>query len=393
MFQKMLKREGFLIAFGELFLKSTAVQKIFKKKLFSQIAFFLKKEKIKFSFFPKRERFFFEIEKKDQKRAISILKRIFGISFFAPSLFFEGKEKELLENISSFLKNNFKKIIKKNETFALRLKKEKNLLFSREKIIQEITKYVKRRVDLKKPKKEIFVELRKNYAFLYFKKIKGQGGLPFGSEGRVLSLVSGGIDSPVASFLMLKKGCENVWVHFHSFPLTSKSSILKVRELAKIFLNFQPSLLVYFCPLGRLQMKLRQIIPSKYLVIFYRKFMLRISKEIAKKENCLALLTGESLGQVSSQTLHNLKIIEEKINFPILRPLIEKDKEEIVKIAKKIKTFQTSIQPQEDCCTLFTPKHSSAKANLRNIKKLEKKIDFKKEIKAVLKETKRELFN
>jgi thiamine biosynthesis protein ThiI len=321
------------------------------------------------------------------------LKRIFGISFFAPSLFFEGKEKELLENISSFLKNNFKKIIKKNETFALRLKKEKNLLFSREKIIQEITKYVKRRVDLKKPKKEIFVELRKNYAFLYFKKIKGQGGLPFGSEGRVLSLVSGGIDSPVASFLMLKKGCENVWVHFHSFPLTSKSSILKVRELAKIFLNFQPSLLVYFCPLGRLQMKLRQIIPSKYLVIFYRKFMLRISKEIAKKENCFALLTGESLGQVSSQTLHNLKIIEEKINFPILRPLIEKDKEEIVKIAKKIKTFQISIQPQEDCCTLFTPKHSSAKANLRNIKKLEKKIDFKKEIKAVLKETKRELFN
>jgi len=393
MFQKMLKKEGFLVGFGELFLKSASVQKIFKKKLFSQIAFFLKKEKIKFSFLPKRERFFFEVEKKDQKRAISILKRIFGISFFAPSLFFEGKEKELLENISSFLKNNFKKIIKKNETFALRLKKEKNLLCSREKIIQEITKYVKRGVDLKRPKKEIFVELRKNYAFLYFKKIRGQGGLPLGSGGRVLNLISGGIDSPVAAFLMLKRGCESVWVHFHSFPLVSKSSILKVKELVKIFLNFQPSLFVYFCPLGRLQMKLRQIIPSKYLVVFYRKFMLRISKEIAKKENCLAIITGESLGQVSSQTLHNLKIIEKKINFPILRPLIEKDKEEIVKIAKKIKTFPISIQPQEDCCTLFTPKHSSAKANPETIKKLEKKIDFKKEIKEVLKETKREFFN
>jgi len=388
----MIKKEGILIGFGEFFLKSPRVQKIFKKKLLFQIVFFFKKAKIDFSFIPKRERFFFEIKKEDQKKAIKILKKIFGISFFSPAILFEGKENENLANITSFLKNNFRKIIKKNETFALRLKKEKGLSFSRQEIIQRIAQNIKRKVDLEKPKKTIFIEIRKKYAFLYFKKIKGAGGLPLGSEGKVLSLISGGIDSPVASFLMLKKGCENVWLHFHSFPFVSNSSILKIKELAKIFLNFQPSLVVYFCPLGHLQLKLRQKIPSKYLVIFYRKFMLKIAKEIAKKENCLAIITGDSLGQVSSQTLNNLKLIEEKINFPIFRPLIEKDKEEIVKIAKKIKTFSISIQPQEDCCSLFIPKHSSAKANLVMIRKLEKKINFKKEIKEILKKTKKESF-
>ncbi|MGB9598257.1 MAG: tRNA uracil 4-sulfurtransferase ThiI [Minisyncoccales bacterium] len=385
-------KEGILIGFGELFLKSRSVQEIFKKKLFFQISFFLKKENIDFVFFPKRERFFFQIKKEDQEKAENVLKRIFGLSFFAPAFLFEATEKEIINSLSEFLKKNFKKFIKKNESFALRLKKEKDFFLSRQKVIEKLAKNIKRKVDLERPKKEIFVELRKNYSFLYFKKIKGLGGLPFSTSGKVLSLISGGIDSPVASFLMLKKGCENVWLHFHSFPLVSNRSILKVNELAKIFLKFQPSLTVYFCPFGHLQIKMKNKIPPKYLVIFYRMFMLKIAREIAKKEKCLAIVTGESLGQVSSQTLDNIKVLEEKINFPIFRPLIEKDKEEIVKMAKEIKTFPISIQAQEDCCTLFTPRHSSAKVNLSIIKRLEKKIDLKREIKEILKKTKKEIF-
>lgn len=385
-------QKGILVGFGELFLKSENVQKIFKKKLIAHISFFLKKNKIEFKCFPKRERLFFQTKK--TKKAVSILKKIFGISFLAVAFLFEGKnENDLLKQISYFLKKNYHSFIKKNETFAIRLKKEKKMSISRQELIKTLAKNIERKVDLEKPKKEIFLEFRKNYAFLYLKKIKGAGGLPFSSGGKALCLISGGIDSPVAGFLMLKRGVENVWLHFHSFPLVSNSSILKVRELGRVFLEYQPLLKIYFCPFSKIQVKIRNEIPEKYRIIFYRKIMLKIAKTIAQKEKCKALITGESLGQVSSQTIDNIQVIQEKFDFPIFRPLIEKDKEEIIKIAQKIKTFSISIKPQEDCCTLFTPKKATAKANLKIIKTLEKKLKIKKEIQEAIKNTKEEILS
>lgn len=374
-------KKGILIAFGELFLKSPRVQKIFKRKLLQNISHFLKKENFEFKIIPQRERIFIEISQ--PKKVMKIIGNIFGISWFAESLFFE---KSSLKEISDFIAKNYKDWIKEKETFAVRLKKGSEIKESRQKIIKEIAKDIKRKVDLEKPKKEIFVEARKDGWFLYFKKKKGAGGLPVGTGGKVLALISGGIDSPVAAFLMAKRGAENIWLHFHSFPLVSKKSIEKVKELAKVFLKYQSNLKVYLAPFSKIQMEIRTKILPKYRILLYRRIMLKIAEKIAKKENCPALVTGESLGQVSSQTLPNIEIIEKAVKIPVLRPLIGQDKEEIIKLAKKIGTFEISILPQEDCCTLFTPKHASAKGNLKEIEKMEKNLNLEKLIVRALKE-------
>ena len=379
---KNLPKNGILIAFGELFLKSEGVKRIFKRKLTQNLSFLIKKEIPDFKIHSSRDRIF--IETSQIKKASRIIKKIFGIVWFADCLFFP---KARLKDISAFLDKNYQKRIKKADTFAVRLKREKNFLKeSRGKIIDEIAKNIKRKVNLSHPKKEIFIEVRKNGWFLYFKKQKAQGGLPVGTGGKVLSLISGGIDSPAAVYLITKRGAENIWLHFHSFPLVSKASIEKVKELAKIFLDYQPHLKIYFVPFQKAQIEIKVKIPAKYRILLYRRLMFMIAERIAKKENCHSLVTGESLGQVSSQTLPNIEIIEEVVKIPILRPLIGMDKVEIINLAEKIKTFSISIKPQEDCCTLFVPKHQTAKGNLETIKKLEKKLEIKKIIKEAIKE-------
>lgn len=369
-------KEGILISFGELFLKSTGVQKIFKEKLEKNISLFLKKEKIDFQIFVFRERIFLFTQ--NFKKSLSILKNVFGISWFARSFFFE---KENLKEVSNFIKENYQNWIGKNETFALRLKKGGDVKISRQEIIKELARKIKRKVDLENPDKEIFFEARKEGFYLYFKKEKGAKGLPVGSQGKVICLISGGIDSPVASYLIAKRGAENVWLHFHSFPLVSQTSIEKVKQLGKTFLKFQPKLKIYFFPFSQIQAEIKTKAWPKYLILLYRRAMLKIAEKIAKKENCKAIVTGESLGQVSSQTLENLKIIENGIKIPVLRPLIGMNKEEIIKISQKIGTFEISILPQEDCCTLFVPKHASGAGELKKIKNFEKNINLKQLIK------------
>ncbi len=377
-------KKGILIAYGEMFLKSEGVKKLFQKRLINNLRFFLKKGNIDFKLNSFRERIFIETEQ--TKRASSIIKKVFGIAWLAESFCFS---KTTLKEFSCFINKNYPDWIKKGKTFAIRLKLERNLLKeSREKIIDRIAEGINRKVNLGKPKREIFIEIRKNGWFLYFRKIKGAGGLPIGSGGKVLSLISGGIDSPAAVFLTAKRGAESVWIHFHSFPLVSNVSIEKVKELAKIFLKYQPRLKIYFVPFQKAQIKIKTNTPAKYRILLYRRLMLRIAEKIAKKEGCYALVTGESLGQVSSQTLPNIKIIEEGLKIPILRPLIGQDKEEIIKLAKKIGTFQISVKPQEDCCTLFVPKHQTAEGRIETIKELERGLDGAKIIREIIKEIK-----
>ncbi|MBU4299529.1 tRNA 4-thiouridine(8) synthase ThiI [Patescibacteria group bacterium] len=397
-------KKGILIAFGELFLKSEGVRRIFRDKLSQNIFLFLKRKNIDFKIFPFHERIFVALpvealsgsekrrrETDEIKKALKVMRNVFGIAWFADCLFFE---KTNLKEFSDFLGKNYKKWLKEKETFALRLKLEKNFLKeSREKVIALLAKNIKRKVNLSRPKREIFIEVRSRGWSLYFRKIKGAGGLPSGSSGKVLSLVSGGIDSPVAIFLLAKRGAENIWLHFHSFPLVSRISIEKVKELAKIFLNFQPRLKVYFLPFAKAQMEVKSKIPAKYRILVYRRLMLKIAEIIAKKEKCLALVTGESLGQVSSQTLPNINIVERGLKIPVFRPLIGMDKEEIINLAKETKTFSISIKPQEDCCTLFTPKHSTAEGRLEEIKKLEKELNIKKIIQDTLKGTELAMFD
>jgi len=371
-------KKGILIAYGELFLKSEGVRKLFQKRLINNLRFFLRKEEVDFSLIFSRERIFIETEQ--AKAALKIVKRVFGIAWIAESFCFSN-----VSQLINFIDKNYADWIKKNETFAIRMKKDR-------KIIDRIARNINRKVDLDKPKREIFVEVRKKGVFLYLKKQKGVGGLPIGSSGKILSLVSGGIDSPIAVYSIAKRGAENVWLHFHSFPLVSNASIEKVKEMAKIFLNYQSHLKIYFVPFQKAQIEIKTKTPAKYRVLLYRRLMLKIAERIAEKENCQALVTGESLGQVSSQTLPNIKITEQSVKIPILRPLVGLDKEEIIKLARKIGFFEISIKPQEDCCTLFIPKHQTAEGKIETIKEIEKQLNSTKIIREIIKEIKVERF-
>ena len=374
-------KQGMILAWGEIFLKSAGVQKLLKKKLVNNLFHFLKKQRIDFKIYSGHERIF--IETKDFKKTSSILKKTFGLVWFAQTHFLENAS---LSEVTDFVNKNYQDWIKKEESFALRVKKGPIIKKGTEEIIKEIAENIERKVNLDKPKREIFIEGRKQGWFLYFNKQKGPGGLPAGSQGKALSLISGGIDSPVAAYLMAKRGAKNTWIHFHSFPLVSEKSIEKVKETAEIFLNYQPKLKVYFIPFSEIQKKIKTSIPAKYRVLFYRRIMLEITQKVAQKEDYQALITGESLGQVSSQTLPNLKITQEGIEMPTLRPLIGMDKEEIIYLAKQIKTFEISIQPQEDCCTLFVPKGQTADAKIEIIKKLDKNLKLGRLVLKAIKE-------
>jgi len=380
-------RHGFLLAFGELFLKSEGVKRFLKKRLLSNLSFLLKKNNIESTIFASRERIFIEVE--DSKGAEAVLKNLFGISWHAKAIFLERAG---LEDVNSFVAQNYKKWIGKKESFALRLKKGGFTEKSTIEIIEIIAKNIDRKVDLNNPEKQIFLEVRKQGWFIYFEKQKGAGGLPVGSQGKALSLISGGIDSPVASVLIAKRGVENIWLHFHSFPLVSDASMVKTRQVAEIFLKYQPKLKVYFVPFSEIQKKIKTNVPAKYRVLFYRRTMLKIAQIIAEKENCQALITGESLGQVSSQTLPNLRITNEVSKIPVLRPLIGADKEEIIDLAKQIGTFEISIQPHEDCCMLFISKHQTAAGNIEMVRKLEESLELDELMKQAVKKSEVELF-
>ena len=202
---------------------------------------------------------------------------------------------------------------------------------------------------------------------------------------KALSLISGGIDSPVSSYLMLRKGVELVYVHFHSFPIVSRTSVYKVMQLVKLLSKYRSPSILYLIPLGETQTYLRTRVDPRYLIILYRRFMLRIAEKIAEQEQASAIVTGESLGQVSSQTLQNLKVIEEAIRIPILRPLIGFDKEEITSLAKSLGTYEISIKPQEDCCTLFVPRRQITAAKLEVVEEIESKLPVRKLIDFALK--------
>ncbi|MFH7860919.1 MAG: tRNA uracil 4-sulfurtransferase ThiI [Candidatus Aenigmatarchaeota archaeon] len=378
----MQVEEEILVRYGEIFLKSEIVRRIYEKKLIENIKASLRKAGIEFEIYRIRGRIFIKTEK--IKKTCDALKKVFGVVSFSPCFHLKTSKKE---EIIEFLRKNYSKLIKPGKTFALEVKRIGKHDYSSQELAREAGKIIKRKVNLSKPQVKIFIEVRDQDTYVYTKKIKGLGGMPVSSSGKVLSLISGGIDSPVSSWLAMKRGCKVVFVHFHSFPLVSKASIEKTRELVKLLSEYQGKSRVYFIPFSEVQMKIKTLAQAKYRIVLYRRAMVKIAEEIAKKENAKALVTGESLAQVSSQTLDNILAIEEATSLPILRPLVGMDKNEIIELAKKIKTYEISIKPQEDCCTLFVPKHPTTKAKLEIIKKVEEKLKLEKEIRNVLKKT------
>lgn len=380
--------KGTILAFGELFLKSKGVKQILKNHLLDTLEHYLSSAKIPHTTILLHDRVY--IENKDPKSVLGIVKNIFGLSWYAESIFIT---KGSLADLAKFVSSNWPEWIKENQSFAIRLSRDKTVIKEdSDEIITTIAAPIDRKVDLNNPDVTIHLDGREQGWFISRNKHKGAGGLPLGTEGQVLSLISGGIDSPAAAYLTLKRGAKNVWVHFHSYPITSEASIDKVKELAASFLAYQESLDVYFIPFEKLQSLIKINAPAKLRVLLYRRYMLRLATKLAAKIKADALVTGESLGQVSSQTLPNIKITEDVTRLPIFRPLIGMDKDEIITITKKIGTYKTSIKPQEDCCTLFVPKHQTAAGNLDDIKKIEDSLDVDPLIDDILKSISKETF-
>ncbi|MBQ27387.1 MAG: tRNA 4-thiouridine(8) synthase ThiI [Nitrospiraceae bacterium] len=230
-------------------------------------------------------------------------------------------------------------------------------------------------VDLTNPDLTIYLELLFESAYVSFAKMAGAGGLPLGMSGKTVCLLSGGIDSPVAAYRMMKRGCRQIFVHFHSHPFVSRASQEKAEELAMLLTQYQWRSVLYCVPFGEIQRQIVLCVPPPFRIILYRRFMIRIAEQIARRYRAWALVTGDSLGQVASQVPDNLTVIEDAAHLPLLRPLIAMDKIEITAQAQSIGTYETSIIPDQDCCTLFMPAHPAIRPKIQTIRKLEEKLD------------------
>ena len=276
-----------------------------------------------------------------------------------------------LNFIDNFNFKNFRITTKRHEKSLNFNSQDTNLVVG-----EFFQKKTKKPVKLLNSDLNIHIELLKQNAFIGVEKFLGYSGLPANCQELALSLISSGIDSPVASFEMIKRGVKLNYVHFHSYPAVNQQSIENVKKILKVLSGYQLNSVLYLVPLLEIQQHIMQSVPDKYWVIFFRRYMIKIACDIAKKNYATALVTGDSIGQVASQTLSNIRAISEISDYPIIRPLAGNNKEDIVNRAKQIGTYEISIEPYEDCCSFFVPPHPETKAKLHRVLGLENNLDI-----------------
>ena len=304
--------------------------------------------------------------------------KVFGIVAIARAAVCEKDMSAIAETVKSYIPP----FLEGRKTFKVEAKRsDKTFALDSMEISREIGGVVlescpKIRVDVHHPDIVVKVEIREFGAYVSAGQFKGAGGMPVGTNGKGLLLLSGGIDSPVAGYMMAKRGVRLDAIHFESFPYTSERAREKVLELASIVAEYSGDIFVHVVSLTHIQEELVKACEEDYFTLLLRRYMMTIAERVAREKECLALITGESLGQVASQTIQALGVTDNAVNMPVFRPCIGMDKEEIVSIARKIGTFETSIQPYEDCCTVFTPKHPRTKPELEKVLREENKLDF-----------------
>lgn len=369
----------FLVKYGELAIKGKN-RYIFENRLVTTIRrnlkplgrFEVQKEQGRITVEPKENNV-------DPDTVIDKLSRVFGIIGIAygtkkEEVSFEAVKELALEHMQAELKN------KKHLTFKVNTKRaDKRFPMASMEVSAELGAYLldefpeQLKVDVHNPDLILTVELR-NGTYVYSKTHKGAGGMPYGTNGKATLLLSGGIDSPVAGWMIAKRGVEIDAVYFHSPPYTSERATQKVIDLAKKVAMYTGGMKVHIVPFTDIQMAIYEKCPHEQLTIIMRRIMMEIAQRIAENNESMALITGESIGQVASQTMHSLVVTNDSARMPVFRPLIGFDKEEIVQIAKKIDTFETSILPYEDCCTIFVPKHPETKPRLESIERSEEAL-------------------
>lgn len=331
-------------------------------------------------------RILIELNEKSNPNVIEeSLKRVFGIAWFA---FYHATEAE---------KESIKKCIKEKITLAdgekvkvSTTRADKTLPFTSMDLNRELGEYLVKnfnvKISMKAPEKEILIELVEGKAYIADKKIKGLYGLPVGVSGKVLHLLSGGIDSPVAAWLLMKRGCTVDFLHFHAFEKFDEKRNAKILDLARVLKKYCFKARVFFVPFYPFEAEAVEA-PMRYRLILFRRFMVRVAEKIAKTHGISALGSGENLAQVSSQTLENIAIINSVASMPILRPLLTYEKNETVNLAKQIGTFEVSVKPYKDCCSLFIAKHPATKAKLEVVEAIESKLNLEEAIKESIEKT------
>lgn len=372
--------KSFLIKYAEIGVKGKN-RYLFEDALVHQIKFALKRCDGKFLITKTQGRIFVEAESEfDYDETVEALQHVFGISGICPMIHVED---EGFEKLAETVVDYFGKVYPdRNKTFKVNARRaRKNYPKESMEINADLGEvlldaYPELAVDVHNPDILLTVEIREKI-YIYSEIIPGPGGMPVGTGGKAMLLLSGGIDSPVAGYMIAKRGVKIDAVYFHAPPYTSERAKQKVVDLARLVSRYTGPIYLHVINFTDIQLYIHEKCPHEELTIIMRRYMMRIAEHIAKETECLGLITGESIGQVASQTMQSLIATNEVCELPVYRPLIGFDKEEIVAVSKKIDTFETSILPFEDCCTIFVAKHPVTKPNLNVIRRHEHNLDEK----------------
>lgn len=376
-----MKYDHIMVRFGELSTKGKN-KKDFINLLYRNIKAALREfQNIEYD--KKYDHIYIKLNDEDEKEVLKILEEISGIH----SLSLVYKTSDDIEN----LKKAAVELIKNEEgkTFKIHAKRANKaypiISDNLNRILAgEILKNTSLKVDVHHPDILLSLEIRNEGAYLFTNTYKGSGGYPLGMAGKSMHLLSGGIDSPVAAYLILRRGIMIECIHFASPPYTNIGVIEKLKDLLSKLNKYQPKIRLNVIPFTKLQEEIYRNCDESYAITIMRRMMFRLASELAKRRHCLAISTGESVGQVASQTLDSLKVINDVTNIPVLRPLVVEDKENIIKLARRIDTFDISIRPYEDCCTIFAPRRPKTKPDLDKCLEFEIKFDYEQLIKDAL---------
>jgi thiamine biosynthesis protein ThiI len=370
-----------LIAYGELSLRSKNYRRVLTKMLIRNLKKAFKIKGLNAKLLKYNGRIVFSLD--NFEKGADIAKNVFGISWLAPSWHIS------LSDLNSFIKKNAKALIGDANTFRITPNRVGEHEFTSSDLAKVLGSIVAKeancKVSLKNPEVNIYVEVRQSDAYVFTKRIKGYGGLPVGSSGKVLCMLSGGIDSPVAAWFMMKRGCKVSFTHFHPFASNEQAMKSKVPQLIKAlsFYNAGDAEL-WVLPASYLEIETLKA-PSQYRNVIFRRFMGRVAEKVAKKINAKALVLGDSLAQVASQTLDSILCFDNAVSLPVLRPLLGFDKEEIVNIAKEIGTYELSIQSYKDCCSIVAEKPKT-NPQVEDVLKIEEKLDVEGAINSCINE-------
>ena len=376
-----------LIRYGELSTKGRN-KKMFTQKLASNI----KKALVDYpqvKVIPDYDFMYLDLHEAPEEAVIEKVKPIFGIQSISPVYIIE-KDMEVAKKVvldllsQENLEGKTFKIMTKRSDHTFEMDTNQINLFLGDAVLET---YPEIKVQLKQPDITVRIDVRREHLMVSLKTIQGAGGLPVGTSGRVMLMLSGGIDSPVAGYLAMKRGMEIQCVHFASPPYTSPQALEKTKLLAAKIARFGGSIQFLTVPFSRIQEEIKKSVPEAYLMTIMRRFMLRITDELRKNAKALAIANGESVGQVASQTLDSMVAINDVTNTPIIRPVATMDKLDIIKVAEEIDTFELSIQPFEDCCTVFAPPSPKTKPKLEKARQYEARLDVEGLIKEAVEGT------